>query len=68
VLEAFAEGRLEVVEHTLLEPHVWLTAAGDARIRSGTFLNIGVRSPRSVCSGNETTTPRPPNPGGAVDE
>ena len=44
VLEAFAEGRLEVGEHTLLEPHVWLTAPGDARIRigSGTFLNIGV--------------------------
>ena len=44
VLEAFAEGRLEVGEHTLLEPHVWLTAPDDARIRigSGTFLNIGV--------------------------
>ena len=44
VLEAFAAGRLEVGQHTLLEPHVWLTAAGDARIRigSGTFLNIGV--------------------------
>ena len=25
VLEAFREGRLEVGEHTLLEPHVWLT-------------------------------------------
>ena len=37
-------GRLEVGEHTLLEPHVWLTAPHDARIRigSGTFLNIGV--------------------------
>jgi len=44
VLEAFKEGRLEVGEHTLLEPHVWLTAPGAARIRigSGTFLNIGV--------------------------
>jgi acetyltransferase-like isoleucine patch superfamily enzyme len=44
VLEAFREGRLEVGEHTLLEPHVWLTAADDARIRIGsqTFLNIGV--------------------------
>ena len=44
VLEAFAEGRLEVGEHTLLEPHVWLTAPHNARIRigSGTFLNIGV--------------------------
>jgi hypothetical protein len=26
VLEAFREGRLEVGEHALLEPHVWLTA------------------------------------------
>jgi acetyltransferase-like isoleucine patch superfamily enzyme len=44
VLEAFREGRLEVGAHTLFEPHVWLTAPGDARLRigSGTFLNIGV--------------------------
>ena len=44
VLEAFREGRLEVGEHSLLEPHVWLTAPDQARIRigSGTFLNIGV--------------------------
>jgi acetyltransferase-like isoleucine patch superfamily enzyme len=44
VLEAFSQGRLEIGEHTLLEPHVWLTAPGTARIRigSGTFLNIGV--------------------------
>jgi acetyltransferase-like isoleucine patch superfamily enzyme len=44
VLEAFREGRLEVGEHALLEPHVWLTAPGEARIRigAGTFLNIGV--------------------------
>jgi acetyltransferase-like isoleucine patch superfamily enzyme len=44
VLEAFREGRLEVGEHALLEPHVWLTAAGQARIRigGGTFLNVGV--------------------------
>jgi acetyltransferase-like isoleucine patch superfamily enzyme len=44
VLEAFREGRLEVGEHTLLEPHVWLTAHGEARIRigAGAFLNIGV--------------------------
>ena len=44
VLEAFSEGRLEIGEHTLLEPHVWITAPGDARVRigSGTFLNIGV--------------------------
>jgi acetyltransferase-like isoleucine patch superfamily enzyme len=44
VLESFREGRLEVGEHTLLEPHVWITIAPDARVRigSGTFLNIGV--------------------------
>jgi acetyltransferase-like isoleucine patch superfamily enzyme len=44
VLEAFQQGRLEVGAHTLLEPHVWITAAGDARVRigSGSFLNIGV--------------------------
>jgi acetyltransferase-like isoleucine patch superfamily enzyme len=44
VLEAFREGRLEVGEHTLFEPHVWITAPGEARVRigSGSFLNIGV--------------------------
>ena len=44
VLEAFREGRLTVGQHTLLEPHVWLTAPGPARIRigAGTFLNIAV--------------------------
>jgi acetyltransferase-like isoleucine patch superfamily enzyme len=44
VLASFQEGRLEVGEHTLLEPNVWLTAPDQARIRigSGTFLNIGV--------------------------
>src|SRR5918992_2381810 len=44
VLEALREGRLEVGANTLLEPHVWITAPGDARIRigSGTFLNIAV--------------------------
>jgi len=44
VLEAFREGRLEIGEHSLLEPHVWITAPGAARVRigSGTFLNIGV--------------------------
>jgi acetyltransferase-like isoleucine patch superfamily enzyme len=43
VLEAFREGRLDVGAHTLFEPHVWITAPGDARVRigSGTFLNIG---------------------------
>jgi acetyltransferase-like isoleucine patch superfamily enzyme len=44
VLEALREGRLEVGAHVLLEPGVWLTAPGEARIRigSGTFLNLGV--------------------------
>ncbi len=44
VLEALREGRLEIGPHTLLEPHVWITAPGDARVRigAGTFLNIGV--------------------------
>jgi acetyltransferase-like isoleucine patch superfamily enzyme len=44
VLEAFTEGRLQIGAQTLLEPHVWLTAPGNARIRigSGTFLNIAV--------------------------
>src|SRR3954453_6570207 len=44
VLEALLEGRLEVGEHALLEPGVWLTAPGSARIRigAGTFLNLGV--------------------------
>ena len=44
VLEAFREGRLEVGEHVLLEPHVWLTAPDEARIRigPGSFLNLSV--------------------------
>jgi acetyltransferase-like isoleucine patch superfamily enzyme len=44
VLEALEQGRLEIGEHTLFEPGVWLTAPGDARIRigTGTFLNLGV--------------------------
>jgi acetyltransferase-like isoleucine patch superfamily enzyme len=42
VLEAFRQGRLEVGEHTLFEPGVWITLAPEARIRigSGTFLNL----------------------------
>ena len=44
VLEALIEGRLEVGAQALLEPGVWLTAPGSARIRigAGTFLNLGV--------------------------
>jgi acetyltransferase-like isoleucine patch superfamily enzyme len=44
VLEALREGRLEIGEGTLLEPNVWITAPGAARVRigEGTFLNMGV--------------------------
>jgi acetyltransferase-like isoleucine patch superfamily enzyme len=44
VLEALREGRLEIGEHTLFEPDVWITAPAPARIRigAGCFLNIGV--------------------------
>ena len=44
VLESLREGRLEIGQHTLLEPGVWITAPGHARIRigSGVFLNLGV--------------------------
>jgi acetyltransferase-like isoleucine patch superfamily enzyme len=44
VLDALREGRLEIGPGTLLEPHVWITAPGDARVRigAGTFLNLGV--------------------------
>jgi len=44
VLEALREGRLQVGPQTLLEPHVWITAPGSARVRIGTgsFLNLGV--------------------------
>lgn len=44
VLELLDEGRLELGEHVLLEPGVWLTAPAPGRIRIGTgaFLNLGV--------------------------
>jgi acetyltransferase-like isoleucine patch superfamily enzyme len=44
VLEALHEGRLEIGAGTLFEPHVWITAPGDARVRigAGTYLNIAV--------------------------
>ena len=44
VLEALDEGRLELGEHVLFEPGVWITAPAGARIRigAGSFLNIGV--------------------------
>ena len=44
VLEALREGRLELGKGALLEPDVWITAPGRARVRigEGTFLNLGV--------------------------
>ena len=44
VLEALREGRLEIGPGALLEPDVWITAPGEARVRigQGTFLNLGV--------------------------
>jgi acetyltransferase-like isoleucine patch superfamily enzyme len=44
VLEAMREGRLQVGAGALLEPNVWITAPGDARVRigKGAFLNMGV--------------------------
>ncbi|MEA2283157.1 MAG: hypothetical protein QOK21_3764 [Solirubrobacteraceae bacterium] len=45
VLEMLREGRLELGEHVLLEPGVWLTAMAPGRIVIGTgsFLNLGVQ-------------------------
>jgi acetyltransferase-like isoleucine patch superfamily enzyme len=44
VLEALRDGRLELGEGVLLEPGVWITAPGEARVRigAGSFLNLGV--------------------------
>jgi acetyltransferase-like isoleucine patch superfamily enzyme len=44
VLEALREGRLEIGSEALLEPGVWITAPGSARVRigGGSFLNMGV--------------------------
>lgn len=44
IREAFANGRLEIGEHTQLEPHCWITMNLDnahVKIGSGCFLNIG---------------------------
>jgi acetyltransferase-like isoleucine patch superfamily enzyme len=45
VLEMLREGRLELGEHVLFEPDVWLTADAPGRIRigGGSFLNLGVQ-------------------------
>jgi acetyltransferase-like isoleucine patch superfamily enzyme len=44
VLEALREGRFEIGAGALLEPGVWITAPGSARVRigQGSFLNMGV--------------------------
>ncbi len=44
VLEMLDEGRLELGEGVLLEPGVWITGPGAARISigAGSFLNLGV--------------------------
>ena len=44
VLEALRERRLEIGPGVLLEPGVWITAPGHARVRigAGSFLNLGV--------------------------
>jgi acetyltransferase-like isoleucine patch superfamily enzyme len=44
VLEALREGRLQIGPEVLLEPDVWITAPGNARVRigAGSFLNLGV--------------------------
>jgi acetyltransferase-like isoleucine patch superfamily enzyme len=44
VLEALEQGRLRVGRGALLEPGVWITAPGEARVSigAGTFLNMGV--------------------------
>lgn len=45
VLELLRSGRLELGEHVLFEPGVWLTAQAPGRIRigGGSFLNLGVQ-------------------------
>ena len=44
VLQSLRDGRLVIGEHTLMEPHVWLSVPPPGRIRigSGVFLNLGV--------------------------
>jgi acetyltransferase-like isoleucine patch superfamily enzyme len=44
VLQALREGRLQIGRHALLEPGVWITAPGSARVKvgEGSFLNMGV--------------------------
>jgi acetyltransferase-like isoleucine patch superfamily enzyme len=44
-LEMLLDGRLEIGEHAVFEPGVWLTGPAPARIRigGGTFFNLGVQ-------------------------
>jgi acetyltransferase-like isoleucine patch superfamily enzyme len=44
VLEALREGRLQLGPGAVLEPGVWITAPGAAKVRigAGSFLNLGV--------------------------
>ncbi|MET7280381.1 DapH/DapD/GlmU-related protein [Kribbella sp. NPDC005582] len=44
VLEALTDGRLEVGEHAMFEPNVWITVGDEAKVRigAGTILNIAV--------------------------
>ena len=44
VLEALDDGRLEVGQHALFEPGVWMTIGPEGRVRvgAGSFLNMGV--------------------------
>jgi acetyltransferase-like isoleucine patch superfamily enzyme len=41
-LDMLREDRLQLGEHVLFEPGVWLTGAGIIRIGGGSFLNLGV--------------------------
>src|SRR3954471_3752222 len=43
VLTMFAQQRLTVGEHALLEQNVWLTGSGRIDLGAGTFLNLGVQ-------------------------
>ena len=56
VLELLLERRLELGEHVLLEPGVWLTAPAPGRIRigGGSFLNLGVQVHVTACGGGKS--------------
>ena len=58
VLEALADGRLEIGKHTLLEPGCWITIERDARVKigEGCFLNLNtmIAAQNSVTIGDHT--------------